>query len=46
MLTTWHNLQYYQNLMAGMRNAIDNGGFDSYVADFEVRQAIGDIDPL
>ncbi|MDC0178168.1 tRNA guanosine(34) transglycosylase Tgt [Woeseiaceae bacterium] len=31
-LGTIHNLQYYQNLMAGLRAAIDNGNLDEVVA--------------
>ena len=31
-LGTIHNLQYYQNLMAGLRTAIDNGNLDKVVA--------------
>jgi queuine tRNA-ribosyltransferase len=31
-LGTIHNLQYYQNLMAGLRTAIDNGNLDEVVA--------------
>lgn len=34
MLLTWHNLQYYQDLMAAMRDAIATGGFDAFVSDF------------
>ncbi len=34
MLLTWHNLQYYQDLMAAMRDAIATGGFDAFVKDF------------
>ena len=35
MLLTWHNLQYYQDLMAGMRTAIHEGRFAAFVADFK-----------
>ncbi|BCW89260.1 Queuine tRNA-ribosyltransferase [Alphaproteobacteria bacterium SO-S41] len=34
MLLTWHNLQYYQDLMAGMRAAITAGTFPAFVAGF------------
>jgi len=34
MLLTWHNLHYYQELMAGMRAAIAAGGFSGFVAQF------------
>jgi queuine tRNA-ribosyltransferase len=46
MLLTWHNLHYYQELMAGMRDAIAAGRLDDFVADFHTRRAEGDIDPL
>ncbi len=32
MLLTWHNIQYYQDLMAGMRRAITAGNFDQHAA--------------
>ena len=34
MLLTWHNLHYYQELMAQMRAAIQAGQFDAFVSDF------------
>ena len=34
MLLTWHNLHYYQELMAGMRAAIAAGGFADFVTQF------------
>lgn len=34
MLLTWHNLQYYQELMAGMRQAIAAGNFSVFVEEF------------
>src|SRR5690606_23346518 len=34
MLLTWHNLQYYQDLMAEMRAAIAAGRFAAFVAKF------------
>lgn len=34
MLMTQHNLHYYQNLMAGMRNAISQARFAGFAADF------------
>lgn len=46
MLLTWHNLSYYQELMAGMRNALEMGSFDDFVAAFEEEQALGDIAAL
>lgn len=46
MLMTWHNLQYYQDLMAGMREAISSGTFAIWQAAFHAGRAEGDIDPL
>ena len=46
MLLTWHNLQYYQDIMAGMRGAIAAGTFDAWQADFHEGRARGDIEPL
>ena len=46
MLLTWHNLHYFQELMAGMRDAIAAGGLDDFVAAFHARRAAGDIQPL
>ena len=46
MLLTWHNLQHYQDLMAGLRSAIDSGLLDDFAAGFAEEQARGDIPPL
>jgi len=46
MLTTWHNLHYYQDLMAGLREAIAAGRLADFVAGFHARRAEGDIPPL
>ncbi len=46
MLLTWHNLTYYQDLMAGMRGAIAAGSFSAFQADFHAQRAMGDIDLL
>ena len=46
MLMTWHNLHYYQDLMAGMRAAIEAGTFAQWQQDFHDKRAQGDIDPL
>jgi queuine tRNA-ribosyltransferase len=46
MLLTWHNLQYYQDLMEGMRAAIAEGRFAAWEAAFHARRAEGDIPPL
>ena len=46
MLLTWNNLTYYQRLMAGIRNAIENGSFDSYRDGAQDMWTKGDIEPL
>lgn len=46
MLLTWHNLQYYQDLMAGMRTAIKADQLNQFAEEFHARQAQGDIPPL
>jgi queuine tRNA-ribosyltransferase len=46
MLLTWHNLQYYQDLMAQMRSAIASGTFDIWQSQFHETRVQGDIDPL
>ena len=46
MLLTWHNLHYFQELMAGLRSAIAEGRLDAFVADFHAIRAHGDIDAL
>jgi len=46
MLLTWHNLQYYQDIMRGLRDAIESGSLDSWAAAFEEEQGRGDIPPL
>jgi queuine tRNA-ribosyltransferase len=46
MLLTWHNLHYYQELMAGLRGAIADGRLAAFVADFHAQRAQGDIEPL
>jgi queuine tRNA-ribosyltransferase len=45
MLLTWHNLHYYQDLMAGLRAAIAEGRLAAFVAAFHARRAEGDIPP-
>ena len=37
MLLTWHNLHYYQQLMAGLRAAIDAARLADYIAEFRAR---------
>ncbi|MFX0540256.1 tRNA guanosine(34) transglycosylase Tgt [Roseovarius sp. S4756] len=46
MLLTWHNLHYYQQIMAGMRAAITAGAFEAWQRDFHGTRAMGDIEPL
>ena len=46
MLLTWHNLHYFQEIMAGMRDAIAVGQFDTWEADFHAGRALGDIAPV
>ena len=46
MLLTWHNLHYYQELMAGMRDAIAAGAFAAFQTEFHALRAAGDIEPL
>jgi queuine tRNA-ribosyltransferase len=43
MLLTWHNLHYYQELMQGMRSAIEQGGLAAFTDEFHRQQALGDI---
>jgi len=45
MLLTWHNLRYYQDLMAGLRAAIAGGRLGGFVAEFHAARAAGDIEP-
>lgn len=46
MLLTWHNLHYFQELMAGLRDAVSQQSLDEFVATFHAVRAAGDIDPL
>ncbi|MBO0334668.1 tRNA guanosine(34) transglycosylase Tgt [Sneathiella sp. CAU 1612] len=46
MLLTWHNLHYYQEVMAGMRGAIEDGRLADFALDFFAMQAQGDIEPV
>ncbi len=45
-LMTWHNLHYYQELMARMRQAITVGKLAAFAEAFAAEQALGDIEPL
>jgi queuine tRNA-ribosyltransferase len=42
MLLTWHNLAYYQDLMAGLRKAIGEGRLDDYVSEVKEGWAKGE----
>ncbi len=46
MLLTWHNLAYYQALMAEMRAAIGEGAFAAFAAAFAVDLERGDVERL
>jgi queuine tRNA-ribosyltransferase len=46
MLLTWHNLHYYQQIMAGMRDAIAEQRFAAWEAEFHAARAAGDIERL
>src|SRR5471030_1618490 len=45
MLLTWHNVHYYQDIMRGLRAAIEGGSLDQWIIAFESEQALGDIAP-
>jgi queuine tRNA-ribosyltransferase len=42
MLLTWHNLTYYQDLMRGLRQAIERGALSDFAAEFAAAQAEGE----
>ncbi|MGZ9021188.1 MAG: hypothetical protein ACXW3S_14790, partial [Rhodoplanes sp.] len=44
MLLSWHNVAYYQYLMAGMREAIAAGAFAAFAEGFLREYARGDIE--
>ena len=46
MLLTWHNLHYFQEIMAGMRAAISDGTFAQWEESFHQTRALGDIEPI
>lgn len=43
MLLSWNNLAYYQTLMQGMRDAIEQGRFPEFAAETQAGWARGDI---
>jgi queuine tRNA-ribosyltransferase len=46
MLLTWHNLAFYQQLMARLRAAIRSGTLDTFAHTFSTDWSRGDIEPL
>jgi queuine tRNA-ribosyltransferase len=46
MLLTWHNLHFYQDVMRGLRGAIERGTLADWSARFAEQQALGDIKAL
>jgi queuine tRNA-ribosyltransferase len=46
MMLTWHNLHYYQELMAGLRAAIGEGRLAGFAAEFAAGQTGGDLEPV
>ena len=46
MLLTWHNLHYYQELMGGLRSAIESGTLGDFAAGFRREWDSGDLEPL
>lgn len=46
MLLTWNNLAYYQQLMQGIRDAIEAGTFEEFRASTRANWARGDIPPI
>ncbi|CAK7256168.1 MULTISPECIES: tRNA guanosine(34) transglycosylase Tgt [unclassified Shinella] len=46
MLLTWNNLSYYQDLMAGIRKAIEEGRFADFMVETQENWARGDLAPL
>jgi queuine tRNA-ribosyltransferase len=43
MLLTWHNVHYYQDIMRGLRGAIETGSLGPWIVAFEAEQGRGDI---
>ena len=46
MLLTWHNVAFFQQLMAGLRDAIRSTTLDGFADAFKADWARGDIEPL
>ena len=45
MLLSWNNLHYYQQLMSGLRAAIEASKMSDFIESFERQQAAGDLSP-
>lgn len=45
MLLSWHNVAFYQQLMAGLRDAIQSSTLDTFAKAFKADWSRGDIDP-
>ncbi len=46
MLLSWHNLAYYQELMAGIRKAIEDGNFAAFMEETTAMWINGDLPPV
>ncbi len=46
MLLTWNNLAYYQELMAGIRQAIEEGRYSAFMEETQEMWRQGDLAPL
>ena len=46
MLLSWNNLHHYQQLMGGLRAAIEAGKMSEFIESFERQQGAGDLSPL
>ncbi len=46
MLLTWHNLHYYQELMAGLRTAISDGRLADFACGLAAARIAGDLEPV
>ena len=45
-LLTWNNLAYYQDLMAGIRQAIEEGRYAAFMEETQEEWRQGDLAPL
>jgi queuine tRNA-ribosyltransferase len=46
MLLTWHNIQFYQDIMRGLRQAIQDGRVREFAAQAAADEALGDIEAV